>query len=75
MRLVELSPFSKTEKAMIEMLKTEEEAVVAILERRRFLRDNAEYTAILCKEQYKGRFQYRNEKETATMPILYEEDN
>ena len=74
MRLAELSPFSKTEKAMIAML-TEEEAVVAILERRRFLRDNAEYTAILCKEQYKGRFQYRNEKETATMPILYEEDN
>ena len=75
MRLAELSPFSKTEKAMIAMLNTEEEAVAAILERRRFLHDNAEYTASLCKEQYKGRFQYRNEKETATMPILYEEDN
>lgn len=74
MRLSELSPFSKTEKAMIERLDNEDEAITAILTRRTYLRDNAEYSASLAKEQYKGRYQYRNEKETATMPILYEED-
>lgn len=74
MTLKELEPLSNTEKEMISRLENEDEAVSAILKRRTFLRENSEYTASLMKEQYKGRFACHNEKETATMRILYEED-
>jgi hypothetical protein len=75
MTLKELEPLSNTEKEMVSRLNNEEEAVMAILKRRTFLRENSEYTASLMKEQYKGRYAPHNEKETATMRILYEEDN
>lgn len=72
--LNELRPFNNTEREMLSRIETEDEAVMAILKRRTFLRESNEYIGSLCKEQYKGRFQCRNEKETATMPILYEGD-
>ena len=72
--LNELRPFNHTEREIISRLETEEEAVMAILKRRTFLRESNESIGSLCREQYNGRFQCRNEKETATMPILYEED-
>lgn len=74
MTLKDLEPLSKTEKQIISNLKTEEEQVDAILNRRTYLRENREYTSSLCKDLARSRFAYRNEKETATMPILYEED-
>lgn len=74
MTLKELEPLSYTEKEMMARLGSEDEAVTAILNRRVFLKDNSEYIGSLCKEQAKGRYAHRNEKETATMPILYEED-
>ena len=74
MTLKDLEPFSRTEQEMIARATNEEEIVEAILKRRTFLRGNSEYIASLTKEQYKGRFACHNEKETATMPILYEED-
>ena len=74
MTLEELKPLSRVEIEMISRLENEDEAVMAILRRRTFLRENSEYTSSLIKEQYKGKFTYRNEKETATMPILYQED-
>ena len=74
MTLKELEPLSKTEKEIIARLETEEEAVSAILNRRTFLRGNSEYISSLCREQARGRYACRNEKETATMPILYEGD-
>ena len=74
MTLDELKPLSKTEKEMIARLETEEEQVAAIWNRREYLKENSGYIASLCKEQFKGRFACHNEKETATMPILYEED-
>ena len=74
MTLKELEPLSKTEIIMISRLATEEEAVMAILNRRTFLRGSSEYIGSLCREQDRGRYAPRNEKETATMPILYEED-
>ena len=74
MTLKELEPFSNTEKEMILRLNNEEEAVMAILNRRKFLRGNSEYISSLCKEQARGRYAPHNEKRTATMPILYQED-
>lgn len=74
MRLDELRPLSRVEQEMVARLNNEDEAVMAILKRRIFLKDSNEYIGSLCKEQFKGRFQCRNEKETVTMPILYEED-
>ena len=75
MNLHDLAPFSNVEKEMISRLDNEDDAVVAILKRRTFLRENNEYIASLCKEQFRAKFSPRNEKETATMPILYEEDS
>lgn len=69
-----LRPLSHTEREIVAKLKTEDEAVMAIITRRTFLKESNEYIGSLCKEQFRGRFQCRNEKETATMPILYEED-
>lgn len=69
-----LRPLSNVEKEMVARLTTEDEAVMAILKRRTFLKESNEHIGSLCKEQYRARFSYRNEKETATMPILYEED-
>ena len=74
MTLDELRPFSHTEREMIARLSTEEEAVMAILNRRAFLRGNREYIGSICKDQFRAKFAHHNEKETATMPILYEED-
>lgn len=72
--LNDLKPLDNTEREMIAKLETEDEAVMAIIQRRTFLKDSIDYVGSLLKEQYKERFQCRNEKETATMPILYEED-
>lgn len=74
MTLNELKPFSNTEKEMIARLETEEEAVMAILNRRKFLRGNSEYISSLCREQARARYACHNEKETVTFPMLYEED-
>ena len=74
MTLRDLEPLSKIETKMISRLATEEEAVAAILNRRAYLAENSEYIRNLCREQDRGRYFPRNEKETATMPILYEED-
>lgn len=74
MKLLDLYPLSRTEKEMISRLENEDEMVTAILKRRTFLRENSEYIGSLCKEQYRAKFACHNEKETATMPILYEED-
>ena len=74
MTLKELEPLSNTEKEMIARLETEDEAVMAILNRRKFLRGNREYISSLCREQARGRYSPHNEKETITMPILYQED-
>lgn len=74
MTLNDLQPFCKTEKEMIARLQTEDEAVAAILNRRKYLNDNTQYISSIIKEQYRARFACHNEKETATMPILYEED-
>lgn len=74
MTLKQLMPLSKTEKEMIARIKTEEEQVTAILNRRNYLKENTGYISSLMKEQYKGRFACHNEKDTATMPILYQED-
>ena len=74
MTLKDLEPLSKTEKEMVERLATEDEAVSAIVTRRQFLRRNKAHEASLAKEQYRGRFACHNEKETATMPILQQED-
>lgn len=74
MTLKDLYPLSRTEKEMVERLATEDEAVVAIITRRKYLRENTGYQASLCKEQYKGRFACHNEKDTVTMPILQQED-
>ena len=72
--LKDLEPLSNTEKEMILKLESEDEMISAILNRRIFLKDNSEYIGSLCKEHYKGRYQCRNEKDVATMPILYEGD-
>lgn len=74
MTLNELKPLSNTEKEMIARLKTEEEAVTAILKRRTFLRENTAYISSLCKEQARAKYSCHNEKDTATMPILTQED-
>ena len=74
MTLQELGAFSKVEKEIIARAKTEEEAVTAILNRRVYLRENTAYISDLCREQYRARYACHNEKETATMPILIEED-
>ncbi len=74
MKLKDLEPFSKTELEMISRLETEDEAVSAILNRRTFLRGNSEYISSLCREQARARFACHNEKETATLPILQQED-
>ena len=74
MTLKELAPLSKTEIEIISRLAPEDEAVMAILRRRMFLRENSEYISSLCREQARSRFTCRNEKETATMPILTQED-
>jgi len=74
MTLKDLEPLSKTEKQMISRLATEEEQVSAILNRRAYLRENSEYTSSLCKDLARARFACHNEKETATMPILTQED-
>lgn len=74
MTLKELYPLSNTEKQIISWLKTEEEQVRAILNRRAYLHENSEYTSSLCKEIARARFACHNEKETATMPILTQED-
>ena len=75
MTLKELAPFSTVEKEMIARLENEDEMVMAILKRRTFLRENTEYIGSLCREQFRAKFACHNEKETATMPILYEEDS
>lgn len=74
MTLSDLYPLSNVEKEMISRHENEDEMVTAILKRRNFLRENNEYIGSLCKEQFRARFACHNEKETATMPILYEED-
>lgn len=74
MKLQDLYPLSRTEKEMISRLENEDEMVTAILKRRTFLRENSEYIGSLCKEQHRAKFACHNEKETATMSILYEED-
>lgn len=74
MTLKELEPLSRTEKEMISRLENEDEAVSAILKRRTFLRENREYISGLCREQARGRYAPHNEKESITMPILYQED-
>lgn len=74
MTLDELRPLCRVEQEMVKRLNNEDEAVIAILNRRAYLKESDSYIGSLCKEQFKGRFQFRNEKETATMPILYEED-
>lgn len=74
MTLKELEPFCYTEKEMIARLNNEDEAVMAILKRRTFLRESREYSLSLFKEQYRAKYAHRNEKETVTMPILYQED-
>ena len=74
MTLNELMPLSNTEKEMVARLNTEEEAVMAILKRRTFLRENNEYITSLCKEQARAKYACHNEKATATMPILTQED-
>ena len=74
MTLQDLYPLSNVEKEMISRLETEDEMVMAILKRRTFLRENTEYIGSLCREQFRAKFACHNEKETATMPILYEED-
>lgn len=74
MTLKELKPLSKTEKQIISWLKTEEEQVGAIINRRAYLQENREYMSILCKDIARARFACHNEKETATMPILTQED-
>lgn len=74
MTLQDLYPLSNVEKEMIARLENEDEMVMAILKRRTFLRENTEYIGSLCREQFRARFACHNEKETATMPILYEED-
>lgn len=40
----------------------------------RYVRENAEYIGDLLREQGRGRYAPRNEKENATMRILYDED-
>lgn len=74
MTLNELKPLSNVEKEMVARLETEEEAVSAILNRRKFLRGNSEYIASLCKEQARAKYACHNEKDTATLPILTQED-
>ena len=72
--LDDLRPLSRTEREMIARLETEDEAIAAILNRRTFLQGNREYIGSLCREQARGKYHCRNEKETVTLPILYEED-
>lgn len=74
MTLAELKPLSRTEIEMISRLDNEDEAVMAILNRRTFLRKSTEYIGSLNREIYRGQYSPRNEKETPTMSILYEED-
>lgn len=74
MTLKELEPLSRTEIEMVSRLANEDEAVMAILNRRKFIRENDEYIGSLCKMQREVMYAPRNEKETATMPILYQED-
>ena len=74
MTLNDLRPLNKIEQEMISRLENEDEMVMAILNRRTFLRSNTEYIGSLCKEQFRAKFACHSEKETATMPILYEED-
>lgn len=72
--LNDLRPLSTTERKIVERLDNEDEAVAAILNRREYLRENTKYISSLYQEQYGAKFACHNEKETATMPILYEED-
>ena len=74
MRLAELMPLSKTEKAMVARIENEDDAVMAVLNRRKYLEENTAYISCLCKDQYRARFACHNEKETITMPILTQED-
>lgn len=74
MTIEELGSLSKTEKIMVERAENDEIAVAAILERRKYLKENSEYTSTLMRDQYRARFSAKNEKETATMRILYDED-
>ena len=74
MTLKDLQPLSKTETIMAERARDEEEAVSAIIERRKYIKQNNEYTSALMREQFRAKYSPRNEKETATMNILYEED-
>ena len=74
MTLQDLEPLSRIETKIVSRLATEDEAVMAILNRRKFLRENEEYIDSLCKIQRAAMYAPRNEKETATLPILYEED-
>ena len=74
MTLLELEPLSRTEFEIVARAANEDEAVMAILNRRKFLRENNEYIGSLCRLQQAGVYAPRNEKETATMPVLYEED-
>ena len=74
MTLQDLYPLSKVEREMVFRSENEDEVVAAILKRRAFLRDNSEYIGSLRREQFRARFACHNEKETATMSILYEED-
>ena len=74
MTLEELKPLSKVELEMISRLDNEDDAVMAILKRRTFLRENSEYIANLCREQARAKYAPHNEKETVTMPIFYQED-
>lgn len=74
MTLRELEPLNRIEQEMISRLESEDEAVMAILNRRKFLRENEEYIGSLYRIQRAAMYAPRNEKETATLPILYEED-
>ena len=74
MTLNDLEPLSNIEKEMISRLETEDEAVMAILKRRTFLRENSEYISSLCREQARAKYACHNEKEIATIPILHQED-
>lgn len=54
--------------------RTQKEIDTVIEEHYRFVRENAEYVSDLLRDQYRGRYAPRKEKENATMCILYDED-
>lgn len=47
-----------------------ETAIKIIVARRKYNRENAEYTNSLIKEQYIGRYSCKNEKTSCTLNIL-----